>query len=212
MKNKQNFSKLLPLLAGLAVYELGAAILLLSGFGADPFNVLIDGLHSTIGLTQSSFLTHGIIHISISALLTLLLWVLNHSLIQTGTVVCMLLGGPLIDLFVNILTPVYEQYTNASYFYLMFLAGFVMLAYGMSLMLHSNAGFAPNELITEIFPKLKKKNPYYAALAAYTMFALIGFLFGGRIGFGTLLCMTAALPLSEYFTRNLSQKAANASR
>lgn len=142
----------------------------------------------------------------ISALLTLLLFLISRNLIQTGTLLCTVLGGPLIDLFTRILTPVYEQYTNDSYFYLMFVAGFVMIAYGMAIMLRSNAGYIPNELITEIFSKLKKNNPYYASLAAYIMFGLIGFLLGGMIGFGTLLCMTVTIPLADYFSQNFSKK------
>lgn len=206
--NKTKQTKKLPfLIAGLSVYELGASIFILSGFGADPFNVLVQGVHTSVGLDHLSFFTHGSVHILISALLTFLLFLINRSLVQPGTLLCAILGGPLIDLFTRIFTPVYENYTNSSYFYLMFAAGFMMLAYGMALMLHSGAGYIPSELITEIFPKLKKKNPYYASLAAYVVFGLIGFLLGGLIGFGTLLCMAAAIPLADYFSQSFSKKA-----
>lgn len=206
MNKKEQTKKLSTLLAGLIVYQLGASILLLSGFGADPFNVFIQGIHTSVNLSHLSFFTHGFVHMIISALLTLLLFLISRNLIQTGTLLCTVLGGPLIDLFTRILTPVYEQYTNDSYFYLMFVAGFVMIAYGMAIMLRSNAGYIPNELITEIFSKLKKNNPYYASLAAYIMFGLIGFLLGGMIGFGTLLCMTVTIPLADYFSQNFSKK------
>lgn len=207
MNKKEQTKKISALLAGLAVYQLGASILLLSGFGADPYNVLIQGIHTSVSLDHLSFFTHGFVHILVSLLLAFLLFLISHSLVKLGTLLCALLGGPLIDLFTRVLTPVYEQYANSSYFYLMFAAGFGMLAYGMALMLRSDAGYVPNELITEIFPKLKKNNPYYAALAAYILFGLVGFLLGGLIGFGTLLCMAAAIPLADYFSQSFSKKA-----
>lgn len=206
MKNKEQFKRLTVLLAGLVLYQLGASILKLSGFGLDPFNVLVQGFYNSMNLENLSFFTYGCVHILISALLTFMLFLLNRSFVTLGTILCMFLGGPIIDVFSLILTPVYENYTNSTYIYLMFIAGFVMLTYGFTMMLHSKAGLSPNELIVESFTNQKKKNSYWVRLVVYLVYAFAGFIIGGSIGFATLLCLAVTTPLVDYFSTNLSPK------
>ncbi len=206
MTKKEHRSRILVLIAGLIIYQLGASIILLSNLGADPFNVLVQGFLSTMNHANISFLSHGCVHMIISLVLTFLLFLLNKKWASLGTIICALLGGPLIDLFCKILTPVYELYTNSSYYYLMFAAGFMMLAYGFTMMLSSKAGMSPNELLIEAFTNHKKRNSFVVTLIIYLAYAFIGFITGGSIGFSTLLCLATLIPLVEYFQPNLSKK------
>ncbi len=206
MNKKEQFTRLTVLLAGLVIYQLGVSILKLSGFGLDPFNILVQGFHSSIKLDYLSFFTHGCVHILLSALFTFMLFLLNRSFVTLGTLLCMFLGGPLIDIFSLVLAPVYEHYANSAYIYIMFIAGFVMLTYGLTMMIHSKAGLAPNEYIVEAFTNPKKKNSYVVRLVVYLAFAFVGFIMGGAIGFSTLLCLAIVTPLVDYFSPNLSQK------
>ena len=206
MNKKEQFARLSVLLAGLVVYQLGASILKLSGFGLDPFNVLVQGFHNSIKLDNLAFFSHGCVHIIISALLTFMLFLLNRSLATLGTLLCMFLGGPLIDVFSLVLSPVYEHYTDSTYLYIMFIAGFVMLTYGLSMMIESKAGGVPNEYIVEAFANPQKKNSYIIRMIVYLAFAFIGFITGGAIGFATLLCLAIVTPLVDYFSPNLSPK------
>ena len=206
MTKKEHRSRIFVLIAGLIIYQLGASIILLSNLGADPFNVLVQGFLGTMNHANISFLSHGCVHIIISLVLTFLLFLLNKNLVTPGTVICAFLGGPLIDLFCKILTPVYELYTNSSYFYLMFAAGFMMLAYGFTMMLCSKGGMSPNELLIEAFTNHKKRNSFVVTLIIYLVYAFIGFISGGSIGFSTLLCLAILVPLVEYFQPNISNK------
>lgn len=206
MKKKEQFTRLTVLLAGLVIYQLGVSILKLSGLGLDPFNVLVQGFYNSMNLENLSFFTYGCVHILISAFLTFMLFLLNRSFVTLGTILCMLLSGPIIDVFSLILTPVYENYTDSIYIYLMFIAGFVMLTYGLTMMMHSKAGQAPNEFIVEAFTNQKKKNSYLVRLVVYLVYAFAGFIIGGSIGFATLLCLAAITPLVDYFSPNLSPK------
>ena len=206
MTKKEHRSRILVLIAGLIIYQLGASIILLSNLGADPFNVLVQGFLGTMNHANISILSHGCVHIIISLVLTFLLFLLNKKWVTLGTVICAFLGGPMIDIFRKILTPVYELYANSAYFYLMFAAGFMMLAYGFTMMLCSRAGMSPNELLIEAFTNHKKKNSFVVTLIIYLVYAFIGFITGGSIGFATLLCLATLVPLVEYFQPNLSKK------
>ena len=88
----------------------------------------------------------------------------------------------------------------------MFIAGFILLAYGIALMTQSKAGNAPNDLMAAAFTKPQKKNPFYITLAVHLVFAFIGFLLGGTIGVGTLLCLAGITPMTEYFGTNMEKK------
>ena len=206
MTKKEHRSRIFVLIAGLIIYQLGASIILLSNLGADPFNVLVQGFLSTITHANINFLSHGCVHIIISLVLTFLLFLLNKKWASLGTIICAFLGGPLIDLFSKILAPVYELYANSAYFYLMFAAGFMMLAYGFTMMSCSKAGMSPNELLIEAFTNHKKRNSFVVTMIIYLVYAFIGFIIGGSIGFSTLLCLATLVPLVEYFQPNLSKK------
>ena len=88
------------LLVGLTIAHLGVTLFLLSDLGADPFNVLIQGLFRTLAsLTGWAFLSHGRVHIAVSLLIILLLLIVDRRYVKIGTVLCMVFGGPIIDFF-----------------------------------------------------------------------------------------------------------------
>ena len=88
------------LLLGLTIAHLGVTLFLLAALGADPFNVLIQGLFRSLSeLTGWTALTHGRVHIAVSLLIILVLLIVERRYIKIGTVLCMLFGGPIIDFF-----------------------------------------------------------------------------------------------------------------
>ena len=81
-------------------------LFLLTELGSDPFNVLIQGLFRSLSsLTGWGFLTHGRVHIAVCLLIILILLFVDRSYIKIGTVLCMIFGGPIIDMFTAVLSP-----------------------------------------------------------------------------------------------------------
>ena len=94
------------LLCGLLIAHLGVTLFLLTSLGSDPFNVLIQGLFLRLSSASGwTWLTHGIVHAGISLLIVAVLLVVDRSYIRIGTLLCMLLGGPIIDMFSFLLKP-----------------------------------------------------------------------------------------------------------
>ena len=92
------------LLLGLTIAHLGVTLFLLSNLGSDPFNVLIQGLHRAI--PWPAFLdTHGRVHLLVSLIIMLVLLIAAKGFVKIGTVICMALGGPIIDLWELLLDP-----------------------------------------------------------------------------------------------------------
>ena len=82
------------LLTGLTIAHLGVTLFLQADMGSDPFNVLIQGLYRF--LPWPEFITHGTVHVIISFLIILALLIIDRSYILIGTLLCMILGGPII--------------------------------------------------------------------------------------------------------------------
>jgi len=187
------------LLAGLTVAHLGVTLFLLSDLGSDPFNVLVQGVFRTLRrLVASPLLTHGRTHIAISLLIVLILLIRNRSYLKIGTALCMLFGGLIIDFFSRILTPLLS---GASFplRLAMLVAGCVILAFGMTIVIRSDAGTGPNDLVALVISERRGWRFSLVRVAVDALFALTGWLLGGVIGLGTVICMFLVGPVAGFF-------------
>ena len=97
---KETLLRVLILLAGLTIAHLGVTLFLLADLGADPFNVLVQGIFRTAREAAGwEALTHGYTHIAICFLIIVVLLFVDRSYIKIGTLLCMVCGGPIIDFF-----------------------------------------------------------------------------------------------------------------
>ena len=88
------------LMIGLTIAHLGVTLFLLSDLGADPFNVFVQGIYRNLDtVIGHGLLTHGRTHMMISLLIIVLLLIIDKTYIKIGTVLCMICGGPIIDVF-----------------------------------------------------------------------------------------------------------------
>lgn len=101
--------RLVLLLAGLCVAHLGVTLFLQTDLGSDPFNVFVQGLFRF--LPWPGFMTHGRVHLLVSLVIMVVPLVVDRKFVRIGTVVCMALGGPIIDVFTVLLAPPDPQRT-----------------------------------------------------------------------------------------------------
>ena len=198
---KELLARLVILLAGLSVAHFGVTLFLLASLGADPFNVLVQGVYQTLArVTGWTFLTHGRVHIALCFVIIAALLFIDRSYIMPGTVVCMLCGGPIIDLFTLLLSAPFAAYITSFWLKLAVLAaGCVILALGMSIVIKSDAGTGPNDLVgLVISDKLHKKFGIVRVLCDLA-FVLAGWLLGGQVGVGTLVCAVLVGFVADFF-------------
>ena len=198
---KELLARLVILLAGLTVAHFGVTLFLLANLGADPFNVLVQGVYQTLArVTGWTFLTHGRVHIALCFVIIAALLFIDRSYIMPGTVVCMLCGGPIIDLFTLLLSAPFAAYITSFWLKLAVLAaGCVILALGMSIVIKSDAGTGPNDLVgLVISDKLHKKFGIVRVLCDLA-FVLTGWLLGGQVGVGTLVCAVLVGFVADFF-------------
>ena len=102
--------RILILFLGLTIAHLGVTLFLLADLGADPFNVLIQGVFRATGSIPGwPIQTHGNTHIVMCFLIIVVLLIVDRSYIKIGTILCMIFGGPIIDIFTAVLTAPFQN-------------------------------------------------------------------------------------------------------
>lgn len=197
---KEILLRVLILIIGLTIAHLGVTLFLLADLGADPFNVLIQGLFRTLqNGVASPLLTHGNTHMAVCFLIILILLAVDRTYVKIGTIICMFCGGPIIDLFTAILNPVFAAMPQLWFKVIMLAAGCVILAFGMTIVIKSDAGTGPNDLVAVVISdRLKKKFSIVRMIVDFS-FVLAGFLLGGTFGVGTLICAFLVGPVAGFF-------------
>lgn len=185
------------LLVGLTIAHLGVTLFLQADLGSDPFNVLIQGLFRF--LPWPEFMTHGNVHVGVSFLIILVLLVVDRSYIRIGTLLCMILGGPIIDVFTVVLAPVIHSGSAMWLRLLSLVLGCVILAFGMTIVIKSQAGTGPNDLVAVVISDKAKWRFGRVRIVVDVCFALIGFLLGGTVGLGTIICAGLVGPTAQVF-------------
>ena len=192
--------KIITLMVGLTIAHLGCTLFIQASLGNDPYNVLIQGLFRSLQkATGLGFLTHGRVHIAICLLIILILLFVDKSYIRIGTVLCMVFGGPIIDMFAVLIGPFLNENTAFILRVITLAIGCVVLAFGMTIVIKSNCGTGPNDLVAVVISdKSKKKFGVIRIIVDFT-FVLVGFLLGGTVGIGTIICAFLVGPTAGIF-------------
>lgn len=187
-------------MVGLMIAHLGVTLFLLTNLGSDPYNVLVQGVYRTLSnLTGWEFLTHGRVHIALCFLIILILLATDKTYIKIGTVLCMIFGGPIIDIFTLILKPVVTESSPLAYKLIILALGCVILAYGMTIVIKSDAGTGPNDLVAVVISDKTKQSFGIVRVITDISFVLAGFLLGGSVGLGTVICAACVGPVANIF-------------
>lgn len=189
--------RLLALFGGLVIAHLGVTLFLLADLGADPFNVMIQGLRLLVIKTGIVVPTHGIVHMVICFIIILILLIVDRSYVKAGTVVCMFCGGPIIDFFNWCLGGLGIGTAVLPVKIVVLVLGCVILAFGMSIVIRSEAGTGPNDLVAVVISDKSGKRFGIVRIITDVAFVLIGFIFGGKFGIGTLICAFLVGPVAE---------------
>lgn len=187
------------LLAGLCVAHLGVTLFLQSDLGSDPFNVFVQGLFRGIPWPAFAAMTHGRTHLLASLVILLVLLAADRSYVGIGTVLCMALGGPIIDVYTLWLSPVIHGGLPLPLRLALLVAGCVILAFGMTIVIRSRAGTGPNDLVAVVLSDKLRKPFGPVRIGVDLTFALVGLALGGVVGLGTVICAFLVGPAAQLF-------------
>ena len=165
-------------LIGMMILSLGISMTIKGQkLGIGPWDVLHVGLYKNFGLTIGTWgiITGFIIIMSTAAVL--------KEWPQIGTWLNMILIGLFIDLF-NWLLP---DITTMGAQLLIFSAGVIVMGYGVGIYISPNIGAGPRDSLMLVLVKKTGASVKKIRTTLEVVVAIVGWIFGGPIGIGTVL-------------------------
>jgi uncharacterized membrane protein YczE len=173
------------LLAGLILYGVTSAMLVLARLGLDPWDVLHQGMSRTFGLGIGTW-------VIIVSFVVLLIWWPLHQLPGVGTVANAVLVGAVVDLMLSAAHPPAATWARTA----LLIGGIV--GNGLATGLYIGAGLGPGPrdgLSTGIAGRGYSMRIVRTSIEATVL--VIGFLLGGTVGIGTILYAVAIGPITH---------------
>ena len=173
---KPKLETLLYLCLGLIFFGFGEGLLIVSGIGASPWNVLHQGVAVSLDLTV------GTIAFLVS-FLVLLLWYFLDQKIGVGTIINFIIIAIMIDVTIFF----FEKPEQIFFRFLMAITAILIIGFGTAVYLIANLGAGPRD---GLMTGLQKKTKFPIALVRVCIeitVVLLGWFLGGVLGVGTLL-------------------------
>lgn len=194
---KQWAQGILVLLTGLIIAHLGVTLFVLTELGTDTFTIFVQGIARTVGLSIGT--CHVIILICLMAVMALT----TKGYVKLGTIVCAFCGGWIIDFFMWLLKDWINEGLNLPLRVAVMAAGCIILSLGMSIVIKSNSGTGPNDLIamilTDKLNQRRKVSFRSVRIACDVFFTVTGILLGGTVGIGTVAAIFLTGPVVQFF-------------
>lgn len=111
----------------------------------------------------------------------------------------MFCGGPIIDFFSWMLGGILNADSVFWFRVVMLAAGCVILAFGMTIVIKSDAGTGPNDLVALVISEKSGIKFSIVRVATDFTFVLLGFFLGGVFGVGTIICAFLVGPVADFF-------------
>ena len=173
---KPAMKTLFYLCLGLTFFGFGEGLLIVSGIGASPWNVLHQGVAINLGLSV------GTIAFLVS-FLVLLLWFFLDQKIGMGTIINFIIIAIMIDVTIFYFKKPEMFFSQ----FLMVIAGILIIGFGTAMYLITNLGPGPRD---GLMTGLQKKTNAPIALVRgciEIIVVLLGWFLGGALGIGTFL-------------------------
>lgn len=182
--------RLVQLYVGLALYGASSALLVESGLGLEPWNVLHQGLAELTGMSI------GVVSIFVGAAV-LLLWIPLRQRPGLGTVSNVFVVGLAMDGTLALLPDAHALAARVP----LLVTGIVLNGVATGLYISARFGPGPRDgLMTGLHQRTGRSIRLMRTLIEVAVVAT-GFALGGTVGVGTILYALAIGPLAQFFLR-----------
>ncbi|MDT3725458.1 hypothetical protein ROS62_11340 [Streptomyces sp. DSM 41972] len=182
--------RLFQLYAGLALYGASSALLVRSGLGLEPWNVLHQGLSERTGLSM------GVVLTALGALI-LLLWIPLRQRPGLGTVSNVLVIGVAMDATLAVVPDAHGTAVRVA----LMASGIALNGAATGLYIAARFGPGPRDgLMTGLHQRTGVSVRLVRTSIEITV-VVTGFVLGGTVGVGTVLYAVAIGPLAQLFLR-----------
>ncbi len=182
--------RLAQLYGGLALYGASSALLVRSGLGLEPWNVLHQGLAERTGLSMGVVLT-------VVGAAVLLLWIPLRQRPGLGTVSNVLVIGAAMDATLAVVPDARTWALRGA----ALVAGIVLNGAATGLYIAARFGPGPRDGLMTGLHQRTGLSVRLVRTALEVTVVVTGFALGGTVGVGTLLYAVSIGPLAQFFLR-----------
>ncbi|MGW7283369.1 membrane protein YczE [Streptomyces sp. NPDC054844] len=182
--------RLTQLYGGLVLYGASSALLVRSGLGLEPWNVLHQGLAERTGLSMGVVLT-------LLGAAVLLLWIPLRQRPGLGTISNVLVIGAAMDATLAVVPDAHGWTPRIA----MMVAGIVLNGAATGLYIAARFGPGPRDGLMTGLNQRTGLSVRLVRTAVETTVVVTGFALGGTVGAGTLLYAVTIGPLAQVFLR-----------
>lgn len=190
----QLFKNILWIELGLAISSAGTALFYAADLGSGAMATFSDGLHLLLGISYGNANTLS------NMVLLVVLFFLQKSYINVGTVLCVFTIGP----WVNLFTPVFQAtglaQANMCLRLLAAAGGTVCMGVGLGLYVSVGCGLGAMEGIVMYCRERFHISVGVSKIIQDVTLALPGILLGARWGVGTVIAMFCTGPVLQFST------------
>lgn len=192
MKKKITFIKLLKFFAGLAIIQLAVALFLHANIGSDSFTVFMQGLSKVLNISV------GAANCLLTAVFLVIVFWLDCSQFGIGMVLAVVFAGPILNGMTWILEHILPQNLAWWLVALEFAAGCMIVSIGFPLLKSAGLAVAPNDALYLAIVNRTGKAYALVRVCVDAVYFVLGFLCGGVIGIGTVICLIAIPPMMQF--------------
>ncbi|MBY7740508.1 YczE/YyaS/YitT family protein [Paenibacillus polymyxa] len=177
---------------GIFILSLGISFTIQSDLGTSPFDALLVGLSTNVGLTVGSW----------EIIMALILICCNSLLKRQRPEVLGLLTAFITGIGIDMWLFLLQDLITPELWYskvVCFGIGLVIVGLGTATYLQTNFAPIPVDRLTIIIQELTGKNIFFSRTFIYLIFLIIAFILNGPIGIGTLLTVCIGGVLLNYF-------------
>ncbi|MBQ0829622.1 membrane protein YczE [Streptomyces tagetis] len=189
--------RLIQLYGGLVLYGASSALLVRSGLGLEPWNVLHQGVSERTGLPM------GVV-VTLLGAVVLLLWIPLRQRPGLGTVSNVLVIGAALDLTLALMPDARPMAVRIA----LLVAGIVLNGAATGLYIAARFGPGPRDGLMTGLNERTGLSVRLVRTAVEITVVVTGFLLGGTVGVGTLLYAVSIGPLAQVFLRVFAVPAA----
>ena len=200
IKSSNYIKRILVCLIANILIGITIAAMRVVNLGIDPFTSLI------IGVSNLSKIPFRYIYPIINAVIIILIFFLNKTMIGIGTVINLLVIGPVADYSAALIENIYNKQTFISRIIILIIA-LIIMSMNVSIYTSTNIGVSAYD---SLFITINKKKPKIslgiARIITDSISMIVGIIGKATLGIGTLLNVFLMGPMVEFFNKNVTNK------
>lgn len=181
------------LIVSLVICGAGTALFVNADLGNDPLTAFIQGLSFQLNCSYGTAMT------AVNAVAIVFVFGLGRHLIHIGTVVSLLLGGPISNWLILSLARLLGPSPSLAVRITLLLAGTFCVAVGVGIYQAAQLGASPLDALNQIIAARTHIPLRYERMICDAVLLTFAFILGGKIYIGTVVSLLLVGPIMAYF-------------